>query len=676
MADIKYGSENDLINNNPIRNISQQQQTINMLTNQRYTPVSSSVSKKDIDQLQLTTSGYYTSKNGKTEFNGTKTTTTNFYKETPKETGEKTLTPTDHFINLSWGNTDYYKGITTKIDNTEFFSTPLEHYIYDPNDVKLQKEEYKTYPVKDPKDANSIPKIKKFSGATTLLNSENNAEKAEMLKDLESYDKEYLQRLVSGSIKEAPLSALRPFTNMDPKIAHNAIFASYNRTLLPVADVEFRKAYKTVMFSRPECYIMSITGKPSQQVENDVEFMSTYSRLPHLLQLLSPSYLDPSTDTSASIFSPNDLKSNWNYLLSNRLLSFNDDMKTSIGVVDNTMKSIEGHTVTPGRTLESVQGGTIQITFRETKNLEVYEFLRLWMLYIHKIRKGIFSPSYNGYQYQNSFLPIANSAVAYSTMPCIIYHPYDRALDYTASIFEIITNETMSKIIGWQKWYGIFPVEATLNGLGEGLAVTGELTVSATFRYQKKEPNSNRTIIEFNYNAGMCDDLGRVSDRKFYQVRNCVNAEKPNKGSGDSRVNQFAIPRYGATDMFTGTPYIVYGKTQNNPVGNDHSTLTPYLKFTGVNRENVNLVGVANASLVSPLIEGDIESVISTEDISSEIKSSTNVPSETGDKNLIEEKVWDNTGRAIIEGVNDFMEYTAIGKMANSISEGITNLFS
>lgn len=675
MADIKYGSENDLINNNPIRNISQQQQNINMLTNQRYTPVSSSVTKKDIDQLQLTTSGYYTSKNGKTEFNGTKTTTTNFYKEPPKETGERVITPSDHFINLSWGNTDRYKGITTKIDNTEFFSTPTEHFIYDPNDVKLQKEEYKTYPVKDPKDAKSIPKIKKFSGATTLLNSENNAEKAEMLKDLESYDKEYLQRLVSGSIKEAPLSALRPFTNMDPKIAHNAIFASYNRTLLPVADVEFRKAYKTVMFSRPECYIMSINGKPSQQVENDVEFMSTYSRLPHLLQLLSPSYLDPSTDTSASIFSPNDLKSNWNYLLSNRLLSFNDDMKTSIGVVDNTMKSIEGHTVTPGRTLESVQGGTIQVTFRETKNLEVYEFLRLWMLYIHKIRKGIFSPSYNGYQYQNSFLPIANNAVAYSTMPCIIYHPYDRALDYTASIFEIITNETMSKIIGWQKWYGLFPVEATLNGLGEGLAVTGELTVSATFRYQKKEPNSNRTIIEFNYNAGMCDDLGRVSDRKFYQVRNCINAEKPNKGSGDSRVNQFAIPRYGATDMFTGTPYIVYGKTQNNPVGNDHSTLTPYLKFTGVNRENVNLVGVANASLVSPLIEGDIESVISTEDISSEIESSSNIPSETGDKNLIE-KVWDNTGGAIIEGVNDLMEYTAIGRMANSISEGITNLFS
>jgi len=675
MADIKYGSEDDLINNNPIRNISKQQQTINMLTNQRYTPVSSSVSKENIDQLQLTASGYYTSKNGKTSYNGTKTTTSNFYEETPKETGERTLTPEDHFINLYWANPDRYKGITTKIDNTEFFSTPVEHFIYDPNDVTLQKEEYKTYPVKDPKDANFIPKIKKFSGATTLLNSENNSDKEKMLQDLEDYDKEYLQKLVSPSIKEAPLSALRPFTNMDPAIAHNAIFSSYNRTLLPVADVEFRKAYKTVMFSRPECYIMCLEGILSEQAENDVEFTSTYSRLPHLLQLLSPSYLDPSTETSASVFSPNSLRSNWNYLLSNRLLSFNDDMKTSIGVVDNTMKSIEGHTVTPGRTLESVQGGTIQITFRETKNLEVYEFLRLWMLYIHKIRKGTFSPSYNGYQYQNSFLPIANSAVAYSTMPCIIYHPYDRALDYTASIFEIITNETMSKIIGWQKWYGIFPVEATISGLGEGLAVTGELTVSATFRYQKKEPNSNRTIIEFNYNAGMCDDLGRVSNRKFYQVKNCVNAEKPNKGSGDARINEFAIPRYGATDLFTGTPYIVYGKSQNNPVGNDHSTLTPYLKFTGVNRENVNLVGVANASLVSPLIEGDIESVISTQDISSEIESSTNIPSESGDKNLIE-KIWDNTGGAIIEGVNDLIEDTFIGQMANSITEGISNLLS
>jgi hypothetical protein len=349
-------------------------------------------------------------------------------------------------------------------------------------------------------------------------------------------------------------------------------------------------------------------------------------------------------------------------------------MKTSIGVIDNTMKSNEGHTITPGRTLESVQGGTIQVTFRETKNLEVYEFLRLWMLYIHKIRKGIFSPSYNGYRYRNSFLPIQNDGVAYSTMPCIMYHPYDRALDYTASIFDILTNETLSKIIGWEKWYGIYPIEATLSGLGDGLAVTGELTVSATFRYQKKEVNSNRTIIEFNYNAGMCDDLGRVSNRTFYEVKNCIYTEKPNKGSSDKRLNDFAIPRYGATDMFTGTPYIVYGKTQNNPVGTDHTTWTPYLKFTGVDGENTNLVGVANASLVTPLIKGDTESIIGTQDISSEIDSSTNIPS-TGSKNLVE-KIWDNTGGAIIEGVNDLLEDTFIGQVAEKLSEPIKSLFS
>jgi hypothetical protein len=44
-------------------------------------------------------------------------------------------------------------------------------------------------------------------------------------------------------------------------------------------------------------------------------------------------------------------------------------------------------------------------------------------------------------------------------------HPYDRALDYCASLFDIVTNESGTKILYWCKYYGIYPIQATPSGL-------------------------------------------------------------------------------------------------------------------------------------------------------------------------------------------------------------------
>ena len=93
---------------------------------------------------------------------------------------------------------------------------------------------------------------------------------------------------------------------------------------------------------------------------------------------------------------------NFNYLLSNRVMGL-APAGTTISHDESVQKSIEGFTVQPARLLTSAQGATIDLTFRDTKTLEVYNCLRLWMLYMYKTYKGILAPSYNGYHIQNSY---------------------------------------------------------------------------------------------------------------------------------------------------------------------------------------------------------------------------------------------------------------------------------
>jgi hypothetical protein len=267
--------------------------------------------------------------------------------------------------------------------------------------------------------------------------------------------------------------------------------------------------------------------------------------------------------------------------------SISGDYKTSIRTKEGMTKSIEGHTVLPGGTLESTHGGNLTITFRETKNLEVYECLKLWMLYIHKIRKGIFAPSYNGYQYENSYLGKSTVNANYP-----MYHPYDRALDYTCSIFENITNESMDKILYWDKWYGCYPIEATLNGIDSSTnAITAPLTVSATFRYQYKSPPCrNMNLIEFNYNAGLVNHIGEPVTQNVSCVANHIVSENLN-----------GVKNYmGPLDLFTGTPYIVLGKEPKNLVSHSlkddvGGLMVPHLRFAHCGDDTIN--GYANINL-------------------------------------------------------------------------------
>lgn len=498
-----------------------------------------------------------------------------------KHLDTKELEPSDHFI------INDPAMVRERNFTDDYFAKPEDHFTYDVHATEFGEEsDHK-------KNALYSDGTPKFSGSSTLVNPTGDLEKALIAEegydqwDTFRYNYEDLQR--RDKRYPSPLSPLRPFTSTDPVYAHKSVFSSYNRTLIPIADAEFRKGFKHIMISRPECYIMWNGKGLSQQAEYDIDFNSAYTRMPHICELLSPSYIAGGRlegTTGSGVLC------NWNFLLSNMISSFSGDYKTSISTKEGMSKSIEGHTVLPGGTLQSTQGGTISITFRETKRLEVYECLKLWMLYIHKIRKGIFAPSYNGYMYENSYLPPTTVKADYP-----MYHPYDRALDYTCSIFENITNETMSQVLYWDKWYGCYPIEATLNGIDSSTnAVTGPLTVTAVFRYQYKAPACrNINLIEFNYNAGLVDHIGHAKTIPDTEPNYLVTEE----------IN--GVHRYmGPTDLFTGTPYIVMGRGPQNLVtkGFDSNRVwVPYLRFAHCTDDDIN--GYMNISLTKAVKNED-----------------------------------------------------------------------
>ena len=449
-----------------------------------------------------------------------------------------------------------------------------DHFIYDANDPNLCN--ILKYQV-DSK-GNKIP-IE--AGSATPVNPFDDKTKDDIIKyGMGEYERINAVNNTGDKDVLPPVSPLYPFMRSNHESARNSNLTMYNRTKTPMMDLEFRKAFNHTFFTRPECYIMSrddsLTLRMSEQCEHDADFSSSYSRFPHLLKLLSPIYITGS-------FSKNSINSNWNYLLSNRCMGISSGIKTSISVSDNMVKTTTGDTIIPGKILESNKAGTLSVKFRDDKSLEVYEFFRLWMIYINNIKRGIFAPSYNGYKYKNGFLDVkAPVTVGQNANNAIILHPYDRALDYCCSLFDVYTNEADSKIIFWNKYYGLYPIEANLSGLKSenGSAITGEITCEVTFQYQKVLSNRNMSLVEFNYNAGITDNMGRVNKDTIETCLPFLVRDDP---------TQLLLKQYiGAANMFTGSPFIILKETQKDPLDESSILIEPQLMFMSVSDTKAN----------------------------------------------------------------------------------------
>ena len=435
-----------------------------------------------------------------------------------------------------------------------------------------------------------------FSGSATLVNP-----------TLDETDKNYIEKnrimkMGLGAVEDekavagnnntgseydkyikAPTSPLHPFFRMDPQLARKTNLISYNRSHTPISDIEFRKCFRHILISRPECYIMCNEGKLSQQAAVDEDFASIYGRMPYICQLLSPRYL-----TGQSELISDGLNSNWNYLLSNRVLGLNFEGIENSNT-EGITKTTHNFTVATANAQTSGKEGSLQLTFRDTRYFEIFELIRMWMLYMHKRHIGTFAPPFNGYEYQNGFMNNAstssNGHIAVNGR--INLHPYDRAIEYPCTIFDIITDETDSRIIHYSEYIGAYPytVSAPLNN-DLANAITNDMKITVGFKYSAKIINNNRVLTHFNYNAGITNNIGQPTQKFQSEVLPFLLQH------GDKQIaeNEILMDYSGQASMFTGTPYIVLKYSGLNPLKPGSEPLySPYLKFAPVKSIDIDM---------------------------------------------------------------------------------------
>lgn len=488
------------------------------------------------------------------------------------------INPADHFVNdqdPAFGGNQNFDHIrqqqSTRIQGQplqnvmKFMYSPRDHIIYDENESWTHDV---AEPLRTDLDGNQY---KVFSGAMTLVNPENNPDKQTIMdQGLGAKENDLAKR--SGIYAQPPISPFQPFTNMDPVTAQQASFVSYNRSHIPIADAEFRKGFRHIFISRPECYIMCQEGGLSDQAEHNEDFASAYMQYPHLLQILSPSYLASKINIGLD-----GLVSNWNYLLTNRVTGMSLNTY-ELGTSANMAKSVIGQQIVYPTIVTSEMNGSLQLTFNETKEFEVSEMVRLWMLYMHNRHRGIFAPSFNNYHKTNSF--------------GMKGHPYDRAIEYPCTIFDIITNESDTRILYYCAYLGAFPTQLSrpFNTQNAG-ALSTQMQVSVNFQYQAKIENNTKMLVLFNYNSGIVDNMGQPTQQVSESLPFLLQ-------EGELPTNKLLKDYLGASGMFTGAPYTVILPSRKNPINPDEGMLySPFLKFAPILDEKFN--DITNLGIVN-----------------------------------------------------------------------------
>ena len=137
----------------------------------------------------------------------------------------------------------------------------------------------------------------------------------------------------------------------------------------------------------------------------------------------------------------------------------------------NDWKVVYGH-----RKNDSRAADTIDLSFLDDRNLNVFNTIKIWVNYIHYITIGEIEPS--------------------------LINKHNRIVDYMGSIYYFLTDETATNIVYWCKLVGVFPLNVPSSAYSweiGNLNVQKEYSVS--FQYFCKD-ESPSVITDFNNICG------------------------------------------------------------------------------------------------------------------------------------------------------------------------------
>lgn len=233
----------------------------------------------------------------------------------------------------------------------------------------------------------------------------------------------------------------------------------YNRFKVANPNAVLQKGFAHVFFVRPDCNLLE-NGKLIDSNQDSI-FTYAWKHTPDMIRELVQKNGTSKHDFMLSIsnatasFSPSDEYIN----------------------TDSYGKTYTGYKIAYGKNnTESKTAGTFNITFKDDRNLHIYQIHRLWIEYINGVYRGKIAPKHE--------------------------YVIKKILDYASCCYYFVTAEDGETIIFWSKYYGVFPTTIPVGqySWAEGNVIT-QPTLDISYQYSFKEDFNPYTFVEFNYNS-------------------------------------------------------------------------------------------------------------------------------------------------------------------------------
>lgn len=266
---------------------------------------------------------------------------------------------------------------------------------------------------------------------------------------------------------------------------------AFNRYYKIFPSDEMAGLIKYVFVIRPDCNM-------DYCIRNDSYFKNIALNHPRVIASLTQTYGPDVRDAFArngfNTYEPNHHFISW---LVPRTLSYSiPDFE--LKVYDYEQPYTNFHTAYAGNGNDSRSGAVVDLTFRETKNLEVTLLFDAWLKYIDGIQIGQYSPKY---KYVRS--RITDGSVI---------------LDYTTSVYEIVCLPDAATIVYMHKTTALFPTGVPHSLWShDGGGMSSGANVNIRMSGGLPEAYDPSIFADFNYNAG-CSQISAIASTRSYET--------------------------------------------------------------------------------------------------------------------------------------------------------------
>lgn len=234
----------------------------------------------------------------------------------------------------------------------------------------------------------------------------------------------------------------------------------YNRFKLAYPDDILSRGYMHIFMTRPDLNYFSSVSDLRSEVKNDPFLAYINRKNPSLVKQL----VDLNGDNHQFMM-----------LLSNKAKGFT---LTDDGINHDTYgKSRHGYSVAYGRRRDSELGGSLNITYKDTRDFDILNLHKLWVDYIINVFSGKWTP-------KSKYIR-------------------DKIIDYATSVYVLVTAEDFETVLFWTKYYGVFPVSLPFSAIawdGDRSTVSAP-DLQVTYAYAWKEDLNPVALSELNMNS-------------------------------------------------------------------------------------------------------------------------------------------------------------------------------